>query len=206
MSTLPENISEGDQDHIDAHETLHAKYNEGLVTDADLDAHEGATSDVHGVGTSEVESTDGAQAKADGAVSDHESATDPHSQYAQSGDLADVATSGSYGDLSNRSHGNEDHDEDFLAEGDANATYQPNDLYIERSGKDAEGIFTVVETFRTDTGTRYSRSELSGGSSPEYAQRTVTWYEDDGTTERDSVTYDLTFDGDGDLTSEAVAA
>ena len=37
---------------------------------------------------------------ADTAVSDHVALTDPHTQYTQTADLATVATSGSYGDLS----------------------------------------------------------------------------------------------------------
>ena len=83
-----------------------------------------------------------------------------------------------------------------------NATEPLRTSPVERSGKDGDGIFTVVEYHRQD-GTRWKRSELTG-SGPEYPQREVTIYESDGTTVESSVTYDLTYDGDGDLTGEAV--
>jgi hypothetical protein len=49
------------------------------------------------------------------------------------------------------------------------------------SGLDANGIFTTVEV-RHKSGTLYSRSVLSGGTSPQYTTRTETYYADDGTT------------------------
>ena len=40
------------------------------------------------------------------------------------------------------------------------------------------------------------------GDGPEYPERTVEWYEDDGSTVRESVVYTLSYDGDGDLVEE----
>lgn len=76
-------------------------------------------------------------------------------------------------------------------------------LTTDRLAKDANGIFVEVEQKRPD-GTLFKKSVLSGGTSPEYTTRTVTFYEADGVAVRSSVDYALTYDGDGDLTQEAV--
>jgi hypothetical protein len=70
-----------------------------------------------------------------------------------------------------------------------------------KSGKDANGIFTIVEYKRAD-GTLFARSVLSGGTSPQYSTRTVTYYAADGATVIDIKTYSLTYDADGDLVNE----
>jgi len=93
-----------------------------------------------------------------------------------------------------------------IPEAQADELYQPRRLHIERADKDADDIFRTVRHKRVD-GSLFSESVLGPvGDGPEYPEREVTWYEADGSTVRDSVTYDLTYDGDGDLTSEAVQA
>ena len=72
---------------------------------------------------------------------------------------------------------------------------------VYKSGKDANGIFTIVEYKRAD-GTLYARSALSGGTSPKYTTRTVTYYDTNGTTVLRTDTYTLTYDTQGDLISE----
>lgn len=72
---------------------------------------------------------------------------------------------------------------------------------VYKSGKDENGIFTVVEYKRSD-GKLYARSELSGGVSPQYTTRTITYYDADGTTVLRTDTYSLTYDADGELISE----
>ena len=94
----------------------------------------------------------------------------------------------------------------YLDESDADARYVKRQLHVERDDKDADDIFRTVKQIRDD-GTVYSESVLSPeGEGPEYPERTVTWYEDDGTTVRDTIVYDLTYDEDGDLISEEVQA
>jgi hypothetical protein len=72
-----------------------------------------------------------------------------------------------------------------------------------KSGKDSNGIYTVVEYKRTN-GTLYARSVLSGGTSPQYTTRTITYYGTDGTTVIDTVTKNLIYDSDGELINEVV--
>jgi hypothetical protein len=72
---------------------------------------------------------------------------------------------------------------------------------VYKSGKDANGIFTVVE-YKRANGTLYARSVLSGGTSPQYTTRTITYYGADGTTVLRTDTYTLTYDVDGDLINE----
>lgn len=67
--------------------------------------------------------------------------------------------------------------------------------------KDAEGIFTTVEHRRSDD-TLISKSVLSGGTSPLYTTRTITYYELDGTTVKNTFARTLTYDVDGVLVSE----
>ena len=95
-------------------------------------------------------------------------------------------------------------DEDRITEEFANATYQPQRLKVERSNKDSDGVFRDV-TYRRHDGTAWMESRLRPeGSGPEYPEREVTWYEDDGETERESVTFDLSYDDDGDVVAEEV--
>jgi Phage tail fibre repeat len=72
---------------------------------------------------------------------------------------------------------------------------------VYKSGKDSNGIFTIVEYKRAD-GTLYARSVLSGGTSPQYTTRTITYYAADGTTVIRTDPYTLVYDADGDLISE----
>lgn len=72
---------------------------------------------------------------------------------------------------------------------------------VYKSGKDANGIFTTVDYKRAD-GTLYARSVLSGGTSPQYTTRTITYYAADGTTVLRTDSYNLTYDSVGDLISE----
>ncbi|MBB6283834.1 hypothetical protein [Geobacillus subterraneus] len=72
---------------------------------------------------------------------------------------------------------------------------------VYKSEKDSNGIFTVVEYKRPD-GTLYAKSVLSGGTSPQYTTRTITYYAADGTTVIRTDPYTLVYDADGDLISE----
>jgi hypothetical protein len=72
---------------------------------------------------------------------------------------------------------------------------------VYKSGKDSNGIFTVVEYKRPD-GTLYAKSVLSGGTSPQYTTRTITYYAADGATVIKTDPYTLIYDTDGDLISE----
>jgi hypothetical protein len=76
------------------------------------------------------------------------------------------------------------------------------------SGKDANGIFTTVEWFsstssenNTPLNVLRKRSQLSG-TSPEYSTRTVTYYDEDGTTILLTQTYNVSYDIDGDFIGE----
>ncbi|WP_010305421.1 hypothetical protein [Kurthia senegalensis] len=70
-----------------------------------------------------------------------------------------------------------------------------------KSMKDSEGIFTTVTYKRTD-GTVYATSVLSGGTTPQYTTRTITFYDSDGTTVKTTKVYTLSYDSEGDLVSE----
>lgn len=74
-------------------------------------------------------------------------------------------------------------------------------LSIYKSNKDINGIFTIIEYKRMD-GTLYMKEELSGGTSPEYTTKTVTYYDTDGTTVLLTRIYNLEYDENGDLISE----
>lgn len=79
-----------------------------------------------------------------------------------------------------------------------------NVMTKERSGIDGDGIYTVV-TYKRFDGTIIMESTLTGGTPPEYATRTVKFYEADGVTEivakRKVFTLSYTL---GDLTSEVL--
>jgi hypothetical protein len=70
-----------------------------------------------------------------------------------------------------------------------------------RSGKDENGIFTIVEYYRPNN-TLARKTELSGGSSPNYTTRTITFYAEDGMTVTKTVTRTLIYDEDGDFLRE----
>lgn len=75
-------------------------------------------------------------------------------------------------------------------------------LSIIRSNKDSQGIFTAVTYKRKTDNTVFAISVLSGGTSPKYTTRTVTFYESNGTTVKSTKVYSLSYDSDGDLLSE----
>lgn len=77
-----------------------------------------------------------------------------------------------------------------------------NTLSLEKSGKDENGIYTTVKYKRKSDGTLYATSVLSGGTSPQYTTRTLTLYGTDGIQVKETITYALTYDADGELLSE----
>ncbi|MCT8978864.1 hypothetical protein N4T77_20000, partial [Clostridium sp. CX1] len=68
---------------------------------------------------------------------------------------------------------------------------------------DSNGIATEVDLKRKD-GTLILKSVLSGGTSPQYTTRTETYYEQGGTTVTKTVVYNLSYDGNGNMTSEVM--
>ena len=68
--------------------------------------------------------------------------------------------------------------------------------------KDENGIFTRIEKRRKSDNTLIAVSELSGGTSPKYATRTMTRYNADGVTVINSDIFALSYDEDGELISE----
>lgn len=77
-----------------------------------------------------------------------------------------------------------------------------DDLKTVKSSKDTNGIFTTLTYRRKSDNSLFATSVLSGGASPNYTTRTVTYYEPDGLTVRETLTYTLTYDADGVLVSE----
>lgn len=77
-----------------------------------------------------------------------------------------------------------------------------NELSIVKSAKDSEGIFTTVTYKRKSDNTIFAKSVLSGGTSPQYTTRTLTFYNADGITVKATKIYTLSYDVDGDLVSE----
>lgn len=88
------------------------------------------------------------------------------------------------------------HTADFSAHGDLANTY--------RFGKDHKGLFTTIEWHRQD-GTLAKKSVLSGGNSPRYENRTVTYYDADGETVKTVVVYDQVYNETGDWIKEVIA-
>lgn len=76
-------------------------------------------------------------------------------------------------------------------------------LTLERSGLDANSVFTTLTWKRSD-GTVFRTSVLSGGTSPYYATRTSTYYASNGTTVKKVITHTLAYTS-GILTSETLA-
>ena len=72
---------------------------------------------------------------------------------------------------------------------------------VECLNKDSNGIYTTIE-YSDSSGNLRKRSVLSGGTSPAYTTRTVTFYGPDGITQTGQRTYTITYDGDGDFLSE----
>lgn len=73
---------------------------------------------------------------------------------------------------------------------------------VVRSGKDANGIFTQVDYYRVDEATLFQRSKLSGmpDANGNYPTVTLTRYADDGVTVIGTLSYNITYDADGDYT------
>lgn len=83
-----------------------------------------------------------------------------------------------------------------------NLSDKVDDLKTVKSSKDANGIFTTLTYRRKSDDSLFATSILSGGTSPNYTTRTVTYYEPEGLTVRETLTYTLTYDTDGVLVSE----
>ncbi|MEM8750431.1 MAG: DUF2793 domain-containing protein [Pseudomonadota bacterium] len=73
---------------------------------------------------------------------------------------------------------------------------------VTRSNMDTNGLFTTVENYRPD-GSLWRRSVLSGGQSPEYAQRDLSVFDATGSTSVAQYTFDLTY-ANGVLVEETV--
>lgn len=73
-------------------------------------------------------------------------------------------------------------------------------LKVTRTNKDANGVFTTVEYQRRKNDSLYARDVLSGGTSPQYTTRTVTYFAQDGTTVTKTEVSTITYDADGDWT------
>lgn len=78
---------------------------------------------------------------------------------------------------------------------------EQKDYKIYKSSKDSNGVFTTVEYKRSDS-TIAIKSVLSGGTSPQYTTRTITYYATNGTTVLKTTTLTLSYDSDGELISE----
>jgi hypothetical protein len=75
------------------------------------------------------------------------------------------------------------------------------DYKVYKTNKDPESIYTTVEYKRQD-GTLAIRSVLSGGTSPFYTTRTITYYDVNGSNLLKTTTRTLSYDADGVLVSE----
>lgn len=78
---------------------------------------------------------------------------------------------------------------------------EQTDFKVYKSGKDSEGTFTTIEYKRNDD-TIAVKSVLSGGTSPQYTTRTITYYALNGITVEKTSTRTLSYDVDGVLISE----
>ncbi|MBS4195324.1 hypothetical protein [Lederbergia citri] len=78
---------------------------------------------------------------------------------------------------------------------------EQTDFKVYKSGKDANGIFTTIEYKRQDN-TLAIKSVLSGGISPKYTKRTITYYGTDGTTVEKTTTRTVSYDADDVWISE----
>lgn len=79
---------------------------------------------------------------------------------------------------------------------------EQSDYKVVKRNKDEEGIFTVVEYRRKSDDTLAIKSVLSGGISPQYTTRTITYYGVDGETIEKTSVFTLYYDDDGDLVGE----
>lgn len=79
---------------------------------------------------------------------------------------------------------------------------EQNGYNITKSNKDLNGIFTTVQHIRKSDRKLVRKSVLSGGTSPHYTTRTVSYYKKDGITVEKTETFTLSYDADGDLVEE----
>lgn len=82
------------------------------------------------------------------------------------------------------------------------ATSRLEDLSTSRTNKDANSIYTSVSHLRKD-GTLFRQSVLTGGLSPNYTTRTVTYYDTDGLTVLGTEVFAITYSGT-DVISETL--
>lgn len=85
------------------------------------------------------------------------------------------------------------HSSSLFAHGEDLSTYKLN--------KDGFGVFTEIQWKRPDE-TLAKKTVLSNGTPPYYTLKTVSCYEEDGTTIKEIKEYELTYDQDNDLVSE----
>ena len=71
-----------------------------------------------------------------------------------------------------------------------------------KSEKDTEGIFKIIKYFRKADNKLAMESILSGGTTPLYTTRTITYYGTNGSTVLKTDVFTLTYDVDGVLISE----
>ncbi|UWG96386.1 hypothetical protein LPY66_16015 [Dehalobacter sp. DCM] len=76
-------------------------------------------------------------------------------------------------------------------------------LSLYKLNKDAFSVFTEIQ-WKRKNGTLAKRSVLSGGTPPNYLNKTETYYGDDGITVKATKTYVLTYDQDNELISEVL--
>lgn len=78
-------------------------------------------------------------------------------------------------------------------------------LNMYASGKDVNGVYTVIEYKRTD-GTLYMRSTASNPNADgKYQTITVEYFEPDGQTKFDEEVWTITYDVDGNIVSKVVS-
>jgi hypothetical protein len=78
-----------------------------------------------------------------------------------------------------------------------------DELTVTKSSKDGNGIYTILTYKRKGTGTTYAVSTLSAPNAEgQYVTRTEKYYDRNGTTQLDTITYTLAYDADGDIISE----
>lgn len=99
-------------------------------------------------------------------------------------------------------------DKELKANKDANTTHQADDVLhnisvkVLKLNKDNNGIFTKVEHRRKSDNTLARSSVLSGGTSPKYSTRTVTYFATDGVKIIKTDVFSLSYDEDDLLISE----
>lgn len=88
------------------------------------------------------------------------------------------------------------------APADVKALIEQTSFETAKLNKDTNGVWVEIDKKRKTDGTLAIKSVLSGGTSPQYTTRTVTYYGTDGTTEIKTETFTISYDTDGDVSSE----